>query len=151
MELHTFRPTDNAALRTAEQNRAFTAATRLKADVDAARAEAGEERFISTPADLKELSSRQTFTQTKLTALTQVDGELHGLVKNDSNRAFQYRMSRGIAAGMMGGMMGGILQSQGTDIYTRATVGTDGVTRVESLGIEQSSGLMNYSEYQMPF
>jgi len=150
MEVHAFRPTDNSALRSPEQNRAFAAATRLRADVEAARAEAGQEKFISTPADLKELSSKQAFTGQKLTVLTQVDGELRGLVKNDDSQAFQYRMSRGVAAGMMGGIMGGILQSEGMDIYSRSTV-TDGVTHVESLGIDRRSGLMNYSEYQTPY
>lgn len=151
MELHAFRPTDNPAARSAEQNRAFAAATRLRADVEAARSEAGEEKFISTPGDLRELSSNQAFSREKLTVLTHVDGELRGLVKNDDNQAFQYRLSRGVAASMMGGIMGGILQNEGMDIYSRSTVGGDGVTRVESLGIDKTSGLMNYSEFQMPY
>ncbi len=146
MEVNSFRLNDNAALRTPAENRAYAAATRLCADAEAARAEAGEERFISTPADLRSLG---TFTHQKLTAMKQVDGVVHGFVKNDENQGVQYQLSRGIAAGMVGGMAGGLLQASGIEIFTRTTVGGDAIVRVESVGVE-ASGLMNYSEYQLP-
>lgn len=146
MEVNSYRLTDKAAARTPAESRAFAAATRLRADAEAARAQAGEERFISTPADLKNLGD---FRQQKLTVMSQKDGVVHGFVQNDANQGIQYQLSRSIAAGMMGGMAGGLLQASGLEIITRTTVGGDSIVRVESLGIE-ACGLMNYSEYQLP-
>ena len=146
-----FQPTDNlTTLRNTEQARAFKEAMQLKADVEAARAGASEV-FISQPSGMAKMGGMSDWMSAKQTLSSTSrgeNGELKGFLSKDGAGA-QYTMAKELAGGMIGGFGGGFLMGD-FETYSRTTKKEDGGSATQTLVLDKTSGLMDFSEWQMP-
>lgn len=134
-----------------DRAKVYANAMKLKAEVELARQDAPEELFVQQPADFQKLPQPDFYgaKKTLSTYSKGENGEVRGFLKTDDSLSYQYRFSQEVAGGMVGGMMGSVFSTTG-DVFQRHTRNDDGSSRIETLVLDKKSGLMDYSEWEMP-
>lgn len=135
-----------------DQAKAYASAMKLKAEAESAQqhAAAPTELFIERPEDFRNFPLADYSAKNTLSTYRREDnGEVRGFTKIDDKLGTQYRLSSGVVAGMVGGMVGGMFSMQG-DVFQRYTRKDDGSSQAQTLVIDKTTGLMDYSEWEMP-